>query len=261
MSFTKKGSPLLTLDDWERHAGPKRPIQWQDGRSAKEAARAWLEARSPGLPAEIAAIIATHPAFGPVPWWEGEPEVRLPFDRRRGEPRNTDLLLTAEDAMGRYMIAVEAKADETFGELVSEALAQAVERRLVNPRSDGVTRIQDLATALFGPREKGAPNLGTIRYQLLTAAAGALRAATDRKVNRVALLVHEFRTDRTRDERHALNNADLGRFLARLTKGEVSAAATGILYGPIRVPGRPLLDAVPDLYIGKAVRDVRRVGV
>jgi hypothetical protein len=46
MTIIKNGINILTLEDWERHAGPKRQLQWKDGRSAKEAARAWLEQRN-----------------------------------------------------------------------------------------------------------------------------------------------------------------------------------------------------------------------
>jgi hypothetical protein len=258
MSLTKDGQPLRTLQDWERLAGPKRADQWKDGRSAKESARAWLEAGSPRLPPEIDALFTSHSDFGRVLHWDGEPEVRLPFDQRRGEPRNTDLLLTARDDHGNFLIAVEAKADETFGELVSEALSEAVERRLANPRSGGVARIEDLAASLLGPRDRGTPGIGGLRYQLLTATAGALKAAADRKVDRVVLLIHEFHTNHTTDERHATNAVDLNRFVARLTRGGVTSVARGRLYKTVRVPGPPLFGiSPPSLYIGKAIRSLR----
>lgn len=61
--------------------------QVQDRRT--EVARAWLEVGSPQLPPEISAALLNQPAFGTVTAWSGEPEVRLRFDDRRGEPRNT----------------------------------------------------------------------------------------------------------------------------------------------------------------------------
>jgi hypothetical protein len=260
MSLTKNGHLLRALQDWERLAGPKRANQWKDGRSAKESARAWLGADSPALPPEIDPLFTSHADFGRVLHWEGEPEVRLRFDQRRGEPRNTDLLLTARDDHGEFLIAVEAKADETFGELVSDALSGAVERRLANPRSGGVARIEDLAASLLGPRHGGTPGIGGLRYQLLTATAGALKAAADRKVDRVVLLIHEFHTDHTTDERHSTNAVDLNRFVARLTRGGVTSVAQGRLYRMVRVPGPPLFGiSPPRLYIGKAVRSLRGV--
>ena len=40
---------------------------------------------------------------------------RITIDRFRGEQPNIDLLLVAEDDHGPVVIAIEAKADETFG--------------------------------------------------------------------------------------------------------------------------------------------------
>ena len=140
MTISKKGATILTLEDWQRLGGPKKTEQWVDGRSAKEAARAWLEAAPGRMPAEVVAALERHPAFGSVIDWAAEPEVRLPFDSFDGEPRNTDLLVTARDEHGLYLVAVEAKADETFSETVSETLVGATERYLKADRSKGVAR-------------------------------------------------------------------------------------------------------------------------
>ena len=105
---------LSTLEDYQRLGGPKKPEHWVDGRSAKEAARAWIGADPGRMPPEVSAAIEQHRAFGPVIEWTGEPEVRLPFDTFGGETRNTDLLVAARDQHGPYLIAVEAKADESF---------------------------------------------------------------------------------------------------------------------------------------------------
>ncbi len=67
------------------------------------------------MPPEVLAALATHPNFGPVLSWEAVPEARLRFDSFAGEPRNSDLVVHAEDASGPYVLAIEAKADETYG--------------------------------------------------------------------------------------------------------------------------------------------------
>jgi hypothetical protein len=36
MSISKDGRELVTLEDWETHAGPKSQQQWQDGRTTPE---------------------------------------------------------------------------------------------------------------------------------------------------------------------------------------------------------------------------------
>jgi hypothetical protein len=145
----------------------------------------------------------------------------LSFDDFPGEPRNADLAVYARDEHGDFVIAVEAKADETFGETVADALSAAVDRKLENPRSNGVARVEQLASALFGIRGEKPPALGTLRYQLLTATAGALRAGEERSVDRVVVLIHEFRTRRTKDEKHNANARDLDRFVDRLSLGLV----------------------------------------
>lgn len=54
MSIRKGDTEICSLSEWEKFAGPNRHDQWVDGRSAKEAARAWLAEAGTALPAEIA---------------------------------------------------------------------------------------------------------------------------------------------------------------------------------------------------------------
>lgn len=258
MTITKDGIQLADLELWRVHGGPKRDSQWVDGRSAKELARAWLSSAVSGLlPPEVEATLASHPAFGPMLEWRAEPEVKLPFDNFRGEPRNTDLLIHARDQHGAFIIAIEGKADEPFGETVGDALSAALERQLsTSGRSMGIKRIEQLASALFKHQREGEAALGELRYQLLTATAGALCAARD-DVTRVLLLIHEFATDKTADEKHLSNARDLDRFLSRLSQGSIRSLHDRAIVGPVRVPGEPLIHRQVDLYIGKAVRSLR----
>lgn len=255
--IVKEGREIRTLDAWRDLAGPKRADQWSSDRSALEAARTWLAVASPTLPSEVAAALASHSAFGTVTGWQAEPEARLTFDQHRGEPRNSDLLVHARDEHGRLLLAVEAKADEPFGETVGDALASAIERRLANPRSRGVERIEALAAALLGPRRSGEASLGQLRYQLLTAAAGAIAASAHDGGLRVVLLVQEFRTRKTADERHAANARDLDAFVRRVSHGAVPRCEPGVIHGPFTTPGAPLFDAVPPFFVGKVSRDLR----
>jgi len=95
MPIAKAGRIIETLEDWERQAPPKSQHQWVDGRSAKEAARAWLEQGGGAMPQEVHEALRRHPRFGLVRRWDAEPEARLRFDAFAGEPRNTDLLVIA----------------------------------------------------------------------------------------------------------------------------------------------------------------------
>lgn len=256
MRIHKDGRAIVSIDDWAARAGPKSSKQWTVNRSAMEVARAWLSSQ-PEPPREVAQLVESHPDFGLCQEWSAEPEVRLQFDTVRGEPRNTDLLVIAEDRRGPYLIAVEAKADEPFGAVVSDALADAVERRIKEPRSNVLRRIEHLAQAIVGERRPGEVRLGALRYQLLTAAAGAIAEASRRGISRAVLLVHEFWTVATEDANHSANAADLNHFVGRLAHDEMIGCEAGELVGPFTVPGAPLFETVPKLYIGKATRNLR----
>ncbi len=258
MAIKKNGIEILSLKDWELRAGPKSHDHWVDDRSAKEVARAWLGLNGPEIPGEVQKTLASHPAFSSVHEWVAEPEAKLSFDSFPGEPRNTDLVVYAKDTFGQFLVAVEAKADEPFGETVPDALASAVERYVQNSRSNGVTRIQQLAVALLGPRLNREPSLTDIRYQLLTATAGTLCKAAEKGVDRAVLLIHEFVTVKTSDEKHDENARDLNHFVARLSHGAVTSVQPEHLYGPFTVPGAPLLSTKVDLFVGKATRNLRR---
>lgn len=257
MAITKGGRRIETLEEWEMHAGPKRPTQWKDGRSAKEIARAWLSAHG-SFPAEVTALFANHPHFGPVSSWDAEPEARLPFDKFAGEPRNSDLVIYANDQHGSLLIAVEAKADEFFGNTVTNELAAAVKTRQNKPSSNKVTRIEQLLVALMGHGLHEDPSMGSLRYQLMTATAGALCAAERAHARRAVLLVHEFVTDVTSDSKHAINATDLSNFVSRLSHGSVQAVESGNMYGPFVVPGMPLVSASIQLFVGKVSRSLRQ---
>ncbi|MEQ1628600.1 MAG: hypothetical protein ABL965_14475 [Nitrospira sp.] len=258
MPIIKNGFELRSLEDWELRAGPKSHEQWVDDRSAKEAARAWLGLDGSELPVEVQKALASHAAFSSVREWVAEPEAKLSFDSFPGEPRNSDLVVYAKDTSGEFLVAVEAKADEPFGETVPDALTSALERYVKNTRSNGVTRIQQLAVALLGPRQDGEMTLKDIRYQLLTATAGALCEAERRGLDRAVLLIHEFVTDKTSDEKHDANAGDLNCFVARLSHGAVTSVQPEYLYGPFTVPGAPLLSTKVNLFVGKATRNLRR---
>lgn len=257
--LSKEGRPLRDLVDWGNRAGPKRRDQWKDHHSAKECARAWLDA-APALPSEIVDALSSHPDFGPVLTWAAEPEVRLPLDGRRGEPRNTDLLVEATDLFGPLLIAVEAKAGEAFDAPIGTVLVEALERKIAMPRSGALDRVVDLASALLGPRQASQPGVGTLRYQLFTGAVGALRAAEDHGLSRAVFLIHDFVPPKFDRQRRVQNQADLDSWLARVSGGEHCSLDSDGVVGPIRVHPSGLLRGTAALYVGKATRDLRGAG-
>jgi hypothetical protein len=254
MAIVKNGESLASLEDWHRLAPPKTPNHWVADRSALEVARAWLEGGGIHLPQEVSEALSAHHRFGRVASWEAEPEVRLRFDTFRGEPRNTDLLVIAHDARGSYVVAVEAKADESYGGTVGDVFAAALERRLDNPRSKGIARIEGLVASLLRPKVPHTVEANEIRYQLLTACAGAVAEAERRGASRAVMLVHEFVTAETSDINHERNSADLARFLARLSGSPVPSISDGQLYGPFEVVAAKGVE----LFVGKVSRNLRR---
>jgi hypothetical protein len=250
MSIAKAGRLIRSLADWEQYAPPKSPRHWVDGRSAKEVARAWLEGGGATMPQEVREVLSSHPRFGDVLSWDAEPEARLRFDDFPGEPRNSDLLVIANDSFGPYVLAVEAKADEPYGATLAEALGAALERRIENPRSNGIARIEGLATLLLRPRSAGLPKAGDLRYQLLTACAGALAEARRRRSARAVMLVHELITPATSDLNHARNASDLRLFLSRISGRTEMRVRDGELQGPFVFTPY----AGVELFVGKVAR-------
>lgn len=258
MTIHKANNRITTLADWHEFAPPKqKDIHWVDGRSAMEVARAWLKEAPERMPAEVLAVLEEHPAFGPVFSWSAEPEAKLPFDSFAGETRNSDLAVQVTDKHGSYLLAVEAKADEPFGDTVEKTLADAERRLQENPKSNGIRRLDQLLRALLGGAGDNARQLDGLRYQLLTACAGALCEAERQGYSRTVLLIHEFHTDKTNDTKHRENTEDLNRFVAKLSNGAVTSVKEGQLYGPFFVPGKPLLSARVGLYIGKVIHRLR----
>lgn len=202
-------------------------------------------------------IIEKSTGFGSILEWQAEPEVKLPFDSFPGEPRNSDLVVWARDGHGSFVVAVEAKADEPFGKTVSEAMNDGLEKKVANPRSKLLDRVEQLARSLLPAQAQGMPSAAELRYQLLTACAGALAEAERQSCGRAVMLVHEFITDKTDDGMHQKNSADLDNFLWRISDGKASAGETDQLFSPLYVPGEPLFSANTDLYLGKVQRDIR----
>jgi hypothetical protein len=252
MLIEKANHPIRTLEEWWQLAPPKSPeIHWQDGRSAKEVARAWLEAL-PGIPPEVDKLLKSNVDLAGIVPERVEPEALLPFDVYSG-PRNADLAIPAHDTAGPVAITVEAKADEEFDDLIANTFSTALERLIQIPRSGGVARIISLAQSLFGPRGV-LPSVVQLRYQLLTAAAGTMAFANLLKAERAVMVIHEFVTTRTSRRNLNRNHYDLEAFAKRVSGGEVTSVEAGRLYGPFRCPGEPLFTSAPRFYFGKAVR-------
>lgn len=238
----KDSRSLSTLSEWYRHAPPKGGAgHWRDGRSAKECARAWIDA-APDLPSGISDVLHSCNDIGPLHDWCAEPEARVQFDNFGRGPANIDVLLTGYDQHGPVVVAIEAKADEPFGETVETTLSKARTRLKDKPRSKGVERIQQLA-GLFRLTLKQ-PDVLELRYQLMTITAAALAKAEKRKTRRAIVMIHEFVTCCTNDKKQARNSRDLDCFLETVFSWRTPLQC-GKLAGPFTISHKPIL------YFGK----------
>jgi hypothetical protein len=257
MRVEKDGTPIHSLEDWRRLAHPKSPDHWVEGRSAFELARAWCGPQGPKLPDELRKLFETSAVTRGLEIDLVRPEHRIRFDRHGGEPRNADLAFTGGVGSSRVAVTVEAKADESFGATIAETLSAALERLIENPRGQGVRRVEALVRSILTARQRHQRSIGELRYQLLAATAGTIAYALSEKAETAVLIVHEFVTPKTDDRLHERNADDLLAFLDRLGSTSAVASAPGTLVGPFVLPGSPLFQDVPALYIGKVVTNRR----
>jgi hypothetical protein len=255
VNFSKANQPIATLDDWERLARPKRRNHWKPGRSAMELAMACCPAgEAPDMPAEELAILASVDSLTGVVFDRAHPEHKVRFDNLRGEPRNADLVAIGQNAGERVALSVEAKADESFGELVSAILLKAAYKIAQDIPTNAIRRVQLLADGLLQSRCGADDHLGGLRYQLLTATAGALAFARQENAQVAVFLVHEFRSSSVSRRALAINERDLNQFVCRLSGGNYKGVELGELVGPIRVRGNEWIPSDIPLYIGKVCR-------
>jgi hypothetical protein len=243
---------ITNIWEWQQWAPPQKGhAHWVDGRSAKECARAWCpDGVGPRVPDEIVRLLNSHPD---LVGWDLEkvtPEHVVSFDPWGG-PRHSDLAGWGSNGKGHFCLHVEAKADESFDELVGRILDSAARKIANDENTNVVSRVQGLAASLLPARTPNGVKLGDLRYQLLTAVAGLLADALKSEVRQAVFVVQEFSSKETRQINHERNRRDLDNFVACLSRGQVQNLVAEKLEGPFKVPGMPLFENPAALYIGK----------
>ena len=153
---------LRSVEDCVSYAPPRRgSFHWQDGRSAKELAKAWCRTEIPTPAAEFWELLSSVADFRSLHLEQGWAEHRVRFDGIRGEPRNTDLAIVGTSQSGKVAISIEAKADESFGRHVgAEILAAAT--KWAYEESDGkLLRLQRLASLVLPHPQLGGTGTGS----------------------------------------------------------------------------------------------------
>lgn len=250
------GRLIDSLDDWAEHAMPpeRKRKHWKEGRSAYELGRAWTGSGKPAVPAELRELLDSNDATSNTVIARGwtERETPLPPQGSRG-PRCHDLALLAEQTGQRVTICIEAKADETFGGTVGEeflnacrrADSQELRRSGQQHESKFPERLDWLTRSLLrlpafndGDHKAVSEQVRGVSYQLLTAMAGTLLEARRQCSAKAALVIHEFRTVKTKDENMERNARALDGFLRFLFRencvpDEASQFRDAQLYGPV----------------------------
>jgi len=250
----RDGQRIYGIEQWLEVAPPRKGgLHWQDGRSAKELARAWFASVLPAVPKTLQLLFDSHPETAGlrVATALAEWKTRLPVP---GEGRNHDLLLLGTVGQERVVVGVEAKADEEFGPVTAVYRKAAEETRNAEPPvpSRLPERIDELSRVIFA-RDMD-EIIGALRYQLLHGTAGTVLEARRRGARLAVFAVHEFRSGEIQEDRVARNHADLEAFLTVLSAGATAQLQPSTLVGPFEI-GESQEERV-SLFIGKVVTEL-----
>jgi hypothetical protein len=164
MLLCKGSSEINSGSDWFKLAPPKKgALQWKDGRSAKELAKAWCEGKNRPSPPEeflrlLTPLVNTEQLAGAVGW----PENQVPIDDLPGEPPNIDLAIVSEGLLGSTAICVEAKADESFGKYALAVHDDAAKKIEQGMNTNAIIRLLHLEATLFTESDASLPGRGEI---------------------------------------------------------------------------------------------------
>jgi hypothetical protein len=193
--------PIRTAIDVLGYLHEDKKYQYRDGFSMAEAAKSWVAANG-SLPLEIARVVGSDTL--------DRAHFEYPTRVWGGGTAMTDVTAFVPDGV----IAVEAKVDETFDDLVSVWMKREAAR---NPRSPDHRRkvIQKYADS-FKISEDALMN---VRYQLLQRTLCAAIVARDAGVNNAWMIVHSFPSTRTGIKN--TNRSDFDSFLALIGRSPI----------------------------------------
>lgn len=171
--------PANNPEDWKPLlADPDK--QWKTGYSAKALAYCWQEAH--GFPAEVKRVFKNSgiDLFQDIQMLLAFPEYTVPLMPYRSRPAQNDIFILAKGNNQLISIAVEGKADEPFGELISDWKLRDMGGKKV--------RLKFLCEVL----QLDVNGVDYVRYQLLHRTASAVIEAKKFNAKNALTLVHAF---------------------------------------------------------------------
>lgn len=240
----KKNIEILSVEEWLKHCPPVNPsIQWVNKRSAKEMAIFWTDIQS-----QNDFLLFLQNVNKDLIFNYALPEIATKFDDYNS-PRKNDLCVFATAGKEETLISIEGKSDEHFGEnYVDKEWIFSINEKNKRSKSKKIDRL----IGLYQRFNCNADFL-KIRYQLTYWLAGAIDEAKRNKINTVFLIVQEFHSDITNDEKIAVNKQDLDFFVNFISDSEYRSVNKNQIIGPINNQFTKQIN----LYIGKYQKNLK----
>ena len=185
-SSQNKNNEIKDIEEWENKVftpGTKKKKDWKEGRSAERLADFMLHRDGEKfIKEEVEELLKKE-----IDFYYAIPEFEVKFDEF-SKGRFHDLGIYGKTESGESVfIGVEAKVDETFGNLVSEQYEEAEKAYEQNNNSKAKVRIEEL---LVCNSIDSAPKDCNLRYQLLYATTGTVAVEAEISI----LLIVVFKT-------------------------------------------------------------------
>ncbi len=218
----KKNKEITDIKTWKDAFFKSYPKLWKKHRSAMSTSEYWLDKnRVNSLEKKLQKV------FPALSIDVAYPECPLKFDSF-SNPRENDIL--ALDEHHKYLISVEAKTDEEFGDYVFlEAMRNAILEKRKNPSSKQIERLLGLYKNYFC----GDDEILNLMHQLTYWYAGSIAEAKRRKYPNVVLLNQVFIYPELNKEKLEKNHKDFEDFVNLISKKTIKKVACNKIYGPI----------------------------
>jgi hypothetical protein len=239
----QKTIEICTVNDWFNNCPPANPKkQWVDKRSALEMARFWIDSQKQNDFLAFLQKVKKDISFD-----YAIPEIATKFDPYRN-PRKNDLLIYANDKNDKILVSIEGKSDEPFGDnyVYTEWIESLLEKRATNE-----SKKMERLIGLYNRFDNKAEFL-ELRYQLTYWLAGAIEEAIRNKIVSVFLIVQEFHSDITKNQKITLNASDFDYFFRFISNDRYQEVSKNEIRGPIRNKYTKEID----LYVGKYTIDL-----